>query len=70
MCTGIGRERAPLLMMRSKVLTLRFAISDVGTVSKQRLYEETLAHQVNKTRVSLMATLDFTAASVLEAEGE
>lgn len=55
-------------MMRSKVLTLRFAISDVGTVSKQRLHEDTPAHQVNKTRVSLMTTPNFTAASVLEAE--
>lgn len=57
-------------MMRSKVLTLRFVISDVGTVSKQRLNEDTLAHQVNKTCVTLMTTPNFTVASVLEAEGE
>lgn len=69
-CPGIGRDRAPALMMRNKVLTLRFAISNVGRVSKQQLYEDSPAHQVNKTCVSPMTPPNFTAVSVSEAQRE
>lgn len=69
-CSGIGTDCVPLLMMRNKVRTLRFAISNVGTVSKQQLYEDTAAHQLNKTCVSPMATPDFTAVTLVAAEGE
>lgn len=53
-CSGVGGDRAILLMIWNKVLTLRFAISRARTVSKQQLYEDSPAHQVNKTCVCLM----------------